>query len=211
MPESESQDVSMKEVIERHAEASERFKSLISSEIVQKAVLIEAKLEVIIAFHFCDDRDKWLSFRSLIFHDGEITFSQKIRICQKLFKEHYPLIYEQVSPMFKRLDKIRELRNKLAHSKILPPEFNDPQVYMEYYKNGQIIKELVDSETNKAIIEDAAGCNYFLGLIEGDMEAQRSIGKARPIPANKINFMLARCPSLIATKYHKKSPPTTKK
>jgi hypothetical protein len=195
---------------QRDSEANERYRSLISSEIVQKAVLVEAKLEVIIAFHFCDDRDKWLSFRSLIFHDGEITFSQKIRICQKLFKEHYPLIYEQVSPMFKRLDKVRELRNKLAHSKILPPEFNDPQVYMEYYKTGQIIRELVDSETNKSIIKEAAGCNYFPGLIEGDMEAQRSIGKARPIPANKINFMLARCPSLIATKYRKKSAPTVK-
>jgi hypothetical protein len=83
--EGEPQETSMKEVIERHAEANERFKSLISSEIIQRAVLIEKQLEIIIAFHFCEDRDKWLSFRSLLFLDGQITFDQKTRICEKLF------------------------------------------------------------------------------------------------------------------------------
>jgi hypothetical protein len=191
----------MQEVIARHAEANERYKSLISSEIVQRAVLIEKQLEIIIAFHFCEDREKWLSFRSLLFRDGQISFEQKTRICQKLFREQYPKIFEQISPLFTRLKEVRELRNNLAHSKILPPEYNDPQVYMEYYKDGEIIKELVDSEKNKAIIKVAAGCDYLLRLIEGELEAQRSIGKARPIPANKINFMKARCPSLLAPKY----------
>ncbi len=195
------QRTTMKEMIERHAEVNERYKSLISLQIVQRAILIEAQLETIIAFHFCEDREKWLSFRSLLFRDGEISFSQKTKICKELFREQYPKIYEQISPLFTRLDKIRGLRNNLAHSKILPPDYNDPQVYMEYYKDGRIVKELVDSEENKAIIKEAAGCDYFLRLIEGELERQRSIGRSMGIPANKINFKKARCPSLIARKY----------
>lgn len=104
-------------------------------------------------------------------------------------------------PLFERLNKVRRLRNKLAHSKILPPDYNDPQVYLEYYKDGEIVKELIDTDENKTTIKEAVGCDFFLRLIEGELKRQRSIGRSMGIPANKINYMRARCPSLLAPKY----------
>lgn len=186
------------EIILQHRQAMVRYENLTGSRIVQGAVLVEAKLENIIAFHFCDDQNKWLSFRTLLFLDGEISFSKKIEICKKLMREHYHAIFEQISPMFKRLHKVRELRNKFAHSRILVPNYNDPRLMMEYHRNGQVIQEAIDTPENEQIILEATGCHFFLGLILGEMMRQKAVGQARGLLPNHIRFMRERCPSLLA-------------
>jgi hypothetical protein len=189
------------EIVVQHRRAMQRYDQLTGSRIVQSAVLVEAKLENIIAFHFCDDQDKWLAFKSFIFLDGEITFSKKIEICKKVFRQYYPAVYEQISPMFKRLHKVRELRNKFAHSKILVPHYNDPRLFMEYQRNGQIVQEPIDTPEHDVIIHEATGCHFFLGLILGELMRQKATGQAQGLLPNHLRFMRERCPSLLAQRY----------
>jgi hypothetical protein len=186
------------DIIKRHEELSERYTHLTSSQIVQRVVLIEKALENVIASHYLSPNyDQFLPFRSLIFRDGRIDFADKIKMVKKLLKNEHPLIFEQVSPMFNKLDKARELRNKFAHSKILAPNYNDPELYMESEKDGQIVRELIDSDENKQIISDATGCQFLLIKIGGEIGRYKEIGKKMPLLPNIMRFFRERWPSLL--------------
>lgn len=116
---------------------------------------------------------------------------------KKLLKSEYPLVFEQISPLFNKLTKIGELRNKFSHSKILPPRYEEDALYMESYKDGAIVKELIDSEENKQTIHEATGCHFFLMKIEGELERHRANGKKMPLPENVIRFFRERWPTLL--------------
>lgn len=79
------------------------------------AVSLETEIEQILATHFCD-KDKHAVFITLMFIVGQVTFSQKTIMLKKLLKHSYPDLLTASPNLFKNLDKIRELRNKLAHS-----------------------------------------------------------------------------------------------
>src|SRR5260370_14764602 len=108
MCEERTEDVSAEEtskeeeqLIKRHEALTERFTHLTSSQIIQRAVLIETALENIVAFQFCGNNyERYLPFRTLIFRDGRIDYADKIKMVKKLIKTEYPLIYEQISPLF---------------------------------------------------------------------------------------------------------------
>lgn len=186
------------DIIKRHEELTERYTHLTSSEIVQRAVLIEKALENVIASHYLSPNyDQFLPFRSLIFRDGRIDFADKIKMVKKLLKNDYPLIYEQVSPLFNKLDKARDLRNRFAHSKILPPNYNEKELYMESEKDGKVVKELIDSDENKQLIYEATGCQYLLMKIEAEMGRHKAIGKKMPLPTNIMRFFRERWSTLL--------------
>lgn len=187
------------DIIKRHEELSERYTHLTSSQIVQRVVLIEKALENVIASHYLSPNyNEFLPFRSLIFRDGRIDFADKIKMVKKLLKNDYPLIFEQVFPLFSKLDKARELRNKFAHSKILPPNYNERELFMESEKNGKVVKELIDSEENKQIIYDATGCQFLLIKVEAEIGRHKAIGKKMPLPANIMRFFREKWPTLLS-------------
>ena len=185
------------EFFKQHEALTERYTHLTSSEIIQRAVLIEKALENLIAAHFLGSKfDQYLAFSTLMFRDGRVDFSDKIKMAKKLLKNEYPLIYEQVSPIFNKLGKARELRNKLAHSKILPPRYDEQELFMESYKDGKVVKEAVDSEENKQTIYEATGCQFLVIKIGAEIERHNSIGKKMPLPSNVVKFFRERWPTL---------------
>lgn len=98
------------------------FDRNLRSRIIYQVIEIESNIEQIIAWHFCREESQHILFISLMFMDGQITFSQKITILKKLLRDSYPDIYKDVSSIFSQLGKIRELRNKFAHSKMTFPK-----------------------------------------------------------------------------------------
>lgn len=149
-------------------------------EIIYAAIVIESIIEGIIADHCA--KDKFL-FGALIFGEGQITFSQKLIMLKKLFKEYYPdLIFPK---MFKRLDELRQLRNKLAHSKVghsipadMPWEKESidtlPEgTVLEYFKIGYAVHEDLPKEAVDKTLNQAGAYEQLLTLIE--MEVQDRI------------------------------------
>lgn len=189
--------VKEEEFFKQHEALTERYRHLTSSEIIQRAVLVEQALENLVASHFIGaDFDKYLPFRSLMFQDGRVDFSDKIKMVKKLLKNEYPLIYEQVSPMFSKLDKTRELRNKFAHSKIVAPGYGEKELYMESYRDGKVVKEVIDSEENKQTIYEATGCQFLVMKIGAEIQRCNAIGKKMPLLPNLVRFFRERWPTL---------------
>lgn len=159
----------------------------IRSRVIYNAIAIESDIEQIIAWHFCHDEGKHILFISLMFNDGQITFSQKIVILKKLLRDSYPDIYLQFSGIFSQLNKIRELRNKLAHTKLrIPFEYFHPMrktpdrpqkgLYLEYYKDGKVINEFIPAEKVEGIMEKAVVLEYFLYYLQMEI-TNRVLGK----------------------------------
>lgn len=146
-------------------------------DIIYAAVVIESLIERIIAKHFT--KDTWL-FASLVFGEGQITFSQKLVILKKLFKQVYSdLIFPG---MFNRLDKLRELRNKLAHHNVghslpvaMPWEKETidalPEgTVLEYFKAGYMVHEELPKKVVDDALKTANDYEELLTLIELEVE-----------------------------------------
>ena len=124
---------------------------LVRSYTLHQAISIEWVIDNIIATHFCHKKEEYPLFFSLIFREGEITFSAKIKILKKLLKLKYPDINKQFPKLIKRLDVFRDVRNKFAHSGIvLPTEALPDQVIngitLKYYKDGVETREEITRE-----------------------------------------------------------------
>lgn len=157
-----------------------KYEQKIRTAIISVAISLESEIEQIIAWHFCQDESKHLLFLSLMFNDGQVTLSQKIVILRKLFRESYPDLYQQFSGIFSQLDKIRELRNKLAHSQHTIPELRigkkieKPQkgIHLEYYKNGKSVSEFISLQTVEEISHKARVYPELLFYIREEIKSR---------------------------------------
>ncbi len=75
---------------------------------------LETIIDDVIATHFLsDDEDKHSFFTSLILH--EIDLHAKIRVLLEILKK-YPELQLELKSLEKKLEKIKKLRNRFAHS-----------------------------------------------------------------------------------------------
>jgi hypothetical protein len=125
---------------------------------------------------------------------GQITFSQKLTILKKLFKEFYPDLLKLFPKMFNRLEKLRELRNKLAHSRIgysfhidreeREKSLNEKSTTLEYYKDGYVVHEDIPSGQIEETLAEANAYQSILGWIEMEV-------KNRAKNKKNTNFQIA--------------------
>jgi hypothetical protein len=140
---------------------------LVRSHVIYEAIALEGVIDNIISAHFCTDETKHIWFQSLIFRDGEVTFSKKIIILKKLLSNCYPEIDKLVPSLTKKLDDIRDLRNKFAHSALVLEknklaEAGDKGVFLRFIKDGQEKEELITKELADKVCKDN---NYFTLLM----------------------------------------------
>jgi hypothetical protein len=88
---------------------------MVRSHVIYEAIALEGVVEQIITTHFCQEELRDYGFSRYCF-EGEISFKNKIRILRTLLKTCYPDIRERVPLLPGKLDRIRQLRNKFAHS-----------------------------------------------------------------------------------------------
>jgi hypothetical protein len=188
----ENEDEQLYEMFQRR----EKFDQEARGKIIYAAVRVESVIEQIIAEHFCDEKDKAM-FISLMFIVGQVTFSQKLIILKKLFKEFYPDLLKLFPKMFNRLEKLRELRNKLAHSRIGYSFYTDreerrrsfneksvPGTTLEYYKDGYVVHEDISRGQIEETLAEANAYQDILGYIEMEI-------KNRAKNKNNANFKIA--------------------
>jgi hypothetical protein len=186
----------------------QRYDQEARGKIIYAAVRVESVIEQIIAEHFCDKKDQAM-FISLLFIVGQITFSQKLIILKKLFKEYYPDLLTTFPKIFSRLDKLRELRNKLAHSKIgySFPNLEDLDTAMqedvkgttlEYFKDGEVIHELISCEQVDTTLDEARAYSDILTFIEMEIR-NRSKNKLNRNFTIALRHLRERYPNLVTS------------
>ena len=88
----------------------------IRGSILDQAIWIEALIDDIVAWHFCPQEAKRNLLFSLVLKGTELTFSDKIGILECLLRLEYSELKEQYPGLKDHLDKLRRLRNRLAHA-----------------------------------------------------------------------------------------------
>src|SRR5207253_8398770 len=76
---------------------------VVRSHVIYEATAIEGLIENIVAWHFCPDPDKHLSFTALMFITAEVSFSKKIEIIGKVLENSYPDILADIPGLLNEL------------------------------------------------------------------------------------------------------------
>jgi hypothetical protein len=122
---------------------------VIRSHAIYEATAIEGMIESIVAWHFCPDVDKHLSFTALV--TAGMPFSKKIDVLMKLLKNSYSDILTDVPELKNKLNSLREFRNKLAHRELVMDEgkINARELGISLRSvnsEGKIVEEFISAE-----------------------------------------------------------------
>jgi len=147
--------MNLQDALEARIQLARDHDRLVRSQIVYEAITLESVVDRIIATHFCSDESKHPAFFSFIFRDGEISFSNKIRILKKILGASYPSLAKISSALAKKLDSMRDLRNKFAHSELVLPSGDEPSnldIKLKYYRNGHLeVESLSEADITRQI------------------------------------------------------------
>lgn len=124
-----------------------------------QAIAVDEIVSDIISQYFCPDVEKRHLFFSLIINGGDLAFSDKINIFDKMLQLVYPDLANQHDGIKDRLDKIRKFRNRLAHAmpdtseEYLLKKYQD-RIRLVYFEDGaRKQQELFINDTNKRLGE----------------------------------------------------------
>ena len=115
----------------------------------------ESLIDNIIGIHFQEEKKSRESFKSLVLNEAGITLYNKIRLLVKILKIYHQDIWKNFEWINDDLEKMRDFRNTLAHSKLdISDEFLDKNEtnVAQYinYKNGVINKIRFNDEDFKS-------------------------------------------------------------
>jgi hypothetical protein len=85
------------------------YERLFRSQIISDAADAEASVDRLIAWHFCPDRAKHGLFFALMFREGEIFLSTKLKIAKKLLRRYHPDLADRGAFWITGLNRLREL------------------------------------------------------------------------------------------------------
>lgn len=151
----------------RHVELSFDYDRMFRSQIIYEATALEGQLENIIACHFCSDEDKHLSFIAFLFNRAEVPFSKKIEIVEAILNEHYADLLKDLPGLINKLNSVRNLRNKFAHSELVLSEERLKEVPKGLYlrrinRDGKVIEDFIKSEDADKNIATANNLGFFV-------------------------------------------------
>ncbi len=156
---------------------------VIRSHAIYEATAIEGLIESIVAWHFCPDADKHLSFIALMFVTAEVPFSQKIEILLKVLKNSYADIVMDIPGLENKLNSLRKFRNKLAHSELV---LDDKKIdarklgisLRSVGRKGKLVEEFISAEQCDERIKAAQRLRWYVFYIW--LEVQRRAKGEKP-------------------------------
>jgi hypothetical protein len=99
---------------------------------------------------------------------ADVNFSQKVNILIKILKAYYPKVEEKYPTLYKDFEKVRKLRNRLAHSQLDTSldylKLKPKKIRLEVYENGKKEHYELTEELIKQKIRDVF--NLFVQLTE---------------------------------------------
>ena len=108
---------------------------------IDQAIWIDVILTDILARYFVSDKDKRMLFNSDVLTGRDSTFSGRIDILEKVVNKSFADFKKQNTELFKKLDKIRRFRNKLAHAHLDTSENylsknKEDMIQLVFYEDG---------------------------------------------------------------------------
>jgi len=147
----------------------------IRGSLLDLAIYNEGILSNIISQHFCPDDDRRALLFTLILNSADLKFSTKIEIFKNLLKLQYQSLIPKYPNVIKKLDRLRDFRNKLVHSILdtsddfLAKQATD-RIRLIQYKGGREIKfEITINERNKKA-EEWEELTYTLLNIQNEIK-----------------------------------------
>jgi hypothetical protein len=153
------------ELFQHHVKLVFDYDRIIRSHAIYESTAIEGTVESIIAWHFCPDEEKHLSFVALIFVTTELTFSKKIDILERLLKNSYPDILKDVPNIINELTSLRKFRNKFAHNELILDNDKvtaDGLWLRSMNRDGKVIEEFISSKDADARIKSAQNLRWYI-------------------------------------------------
>jgi hypothetical protein len=165
----------------KNLEAALKLDSFFRSQIIYIATAIEGVVGEAIAWHFCPDEEKHLLFMALLFQRAEVPFSKKIDIIEYLLKNNYSDLNQDYAGIINKLNSVRRLRNKFAHSELVLDEERlkevDKGVYLRYLnRDGVVVEELLSTEETNKRLEEARDLRWFVIYLLEEIK-NRATGK----------------------------------
>jgi hypothetical protein len=151
------------------------YDRLIRSHTIYEATAIEGVIENIIAWHFCPEEEKHLSFTALMFVRAEIPFSKKIDILERLLKDHYRDILDDIPGIINDLNSLRRFRNKFAHNELIIEEDKLEVIPTGIWlrslnRDGVVVEEFISSEDADKRIAAAYNLRWYMFYIMLEVE-----------------------------------------
>ena len=157
------------------------------SRVIYNSILVENALEKIITTHFCREKGEEILFSSLLFREGQVTFSRKIIILEKLLKLAYPDLHKECRWVIKQIDKVREMRNEFAHSQttvLIEDAVKHAQgqpiegITLESWKEGKAVHRTVSTKDALGYMDKALALTIFLNHLKSEIDTRISTQKA---------------------------------
>jgi hypothetical protein len=158
------------------------YDRVIRSHAIYEATAIEGMVETLIAIHFCPNKQKHLSFVSLLFGRGEVPFSKKIDILQHLLQTDYPDILKTVPELINELNSLRRFRNKLAHHELVTEEdkleSTPSGIWLRSVnRNGKVVEEFISSTHADKILKNAVLLRCKILYVQSEVFERSSGGQ----------------------------------
>lgn len=126
--------------------------ALFRGHIINYVTLIENEIENFIASYFIKDENEILFFKSLFLAGEDYTFSNKIKIFEKIISEKFKDKCDK--NLINEINNKRKLRNKVAHFNIRTIQNNvkSDSLYFSTFESGQIkFVEYTYSDANNLV------------------------------------------------------------
>jgi hypothetical protein len=165
------------------------------SRVIYNSILVENGLEKVLITHFCREKNDERLFASLIFREGQVTFSRKIVILEKLLKSAYPDLHRECNWVIKQIDKVREIRNAFAHSEttvLIEDAVKHAQgkpiegITLESWKDGKVVHRTVSTREALGYMDKALALTIFLNHLQSEIETRISTKKAGTFNLERI-------------------------
>ena len=104
--------------------------------IIDRVIQMELMLDDMLANHFCEKKEEYLSFKELIISKEFFTLHQKIKLFRDLGLHKQDKFKKQFVGLSGRLMEANEIRNKVAHVSI---DLENPKINIKLNNKSQAV------------------------------------------------------------------------
>lgn len=162
--------------LEKQLESLFNLSTNIRGRFLDQVIVIERLIDDIISRHFCPEDYRFHLLFSLV--ATELTFHSRIKTLKTVLECCYPELLGKHPNLIKDIKKIKEFRNKIAHSMLdssedfLEKEYDD-RIRLEFYRKGEK-KYLVVKKDD--IMERLKACSQVvLALVDIQREVMQQV------------------------------------
>ena len=151
----------------------------IRGSILDQAIWIERIIEDIISYEFFPDekeQDKRMKMLSFVLNIRDLTFSSKVETLERLLRMSHSNIISNHPALLPTLNKIRKLRNRLAHSALDTSEeflakHHEDRIQIFFYEDGREKKQVLTLREVQERLKECSEIIHELATVRDEVRA----------------------------------------